>query len=63
MYKFTNGIVVFDKETRDNYIKAGMKLIEEEEKKENGKVQDKPVEGKSERVLEDAGKNKGINKK
>ena len=37
MYKFTNGIVVFDKETRDAYIKAGMTLIKEEkveEKKE-----------------------------
>lgn len=26
MYKFTNGIVVFDKKTRDAYIKAGMVL-------------------------------------
>ena len=37
MYKFTNGIVVFDKETRDAYIKAGMHLVEEkkvESKKE-----------------------------
>ena len=37
MYKFTNGIVVFDKETRDAYIKAGITLIKEEkveEKKE-----------------------------
>ena len=30
MYKFTNGIVVFDRETRDAYIKAGMKLEEKE---------------------------------
>lgn len=29
MYKFTNGIVVFDEETRDAYIKAGMHLVEE----------------------------------
>lgn len=35
MYKFTNGIVVFDKETRDKYINAGMTLVEEE--KANGK--------------------------
>lgn len=35
MYKFTNGIVVFDEETKDAYIKAGMHLVEEE------KVEDK----------------------
>lgn len=37
MYKFTNGVVVYDKETRDAYIKAGMSLVEEkkvESKKE-----------------------------
>ena len=28
MYKFTNGIVVFDEKTRDNYIKAGMRLAD-----------------------------------
>ena len=28
MYKFTNGIVVFDEKTRDAYIKAGMRLEE-----------------------------------
>lgn len=28
MYKFTNGIVVFDKNTRDAYLKAGYNLIE-----------------------------------
>ena len=30
MYKFTNGIVVFDEKTRDDFIKAGYKLVEEE---------------------------------
>lgn len=35
MYKFTNGIVVFDTETRDRYIKAGMSLVEEKEKNDN----------------------------
>lgn len=29
MYKFTNGIVVYDEKTRDSYIKSGMKLISE----------------------------------
>lgn len=28
MYKFTNGIVVFDEKTKDAYIKAGMVLAE-----------------------------------
>ena len=28
MYKFTNGIVVFDEETKNAYIKAGMVLEE-----------------------------------
>ena len=28
MYKFTNGIVVFDEKTKDSYLKAGYKLAE-----------------------------------
>jgi uncharacterized protein (DUF1015 family) len=28
MYKFTNGLVVFDEKTRDNYIKTGYRLVE-----------------------------------
>lgn len=63
MYKFTNGIVVFDEETRDNYIKAGMKLIEEEVKEENGEVQDKPIEEEPEELLQNVRKNKTANKK
>ena len=50
MYKFTNGIVVFDKKTRDAYIKAGMRLVKEEKPKEvtnenssnNGTFEEKP---------------------
>ena len=34
MYKFTNGIVVFDEKTRDDFIKAGYRLVEEEKIKE-----------------------------
>lgn len=34
MYKFTNGVVVFDEKTRDDFIKAGYKLVEEEKIKE-----------------------------
>lgn len=28
MYKFTNGLVVFDEKTRDEYIEAGYRLVE-----------------------------------
>lgn len=50
MYKFTNGIVVFDKKTRDAYIKAGMRLVKEEKPKEvtdennsnDGVIEEKP---------------------
>lgn len=45
MYKFTNGIVVFDEKTRDNYLKAGYKLV-------NNKV-DKKVDNKIEKQLVD----------
>jgi hypothetical protein len=48
MYRFTNGVVCYDIETRDKYIKAGMTLVKEEkpeikEEKENVKdnLQDK----------------------
>lgn len=30
MYKFTNGVVVYDEATRDKYIKSGMTLVKEE---------------------------------
>lgn len=33
MYKFTNGVVVYDEATRDKYIKAGMTLVKQEVKK------------------------------
>lgn len=28
MYKFTNGLIVYDKKTRDKFIESGYKLIE-----------------------------------
>lgn len=37
MYKFTNGVVVYDEITRDKYIKAGMILVKEEIPKEEEK--------------------------
>lgn len=52
MYKFTNGIVVFDEKTRDDFIKAGYKLVKEEKIEEdkskdentsnNGTIEEKP---------------------
>jgi len=29
MYRFTNGVVVYDEETKNKYIKAGMILVKE----------------------------------
>lgn len=40
MYKFTNGVVVYDKETRDKYIKSGMILVEKKPKKEPEKKEE-----------------------
>lgn len=52
MYKFTNGIAVFDEKTRDDFIKAGYKLVKDEKKKEvklenenisnDGTIEEKP---------------------
>lgn len=52
MYKFTNGIVVFDEKTRDDFVKAGYRLVEEEKIKEvkledestsnDGTIEEKP---------------------
>lgn len=66
MYKFTNGIVVFDEETRDKYIQAGYILVKEDkkvEKKEidNGKADDKPISGEYSRKQEDTRKNRKPN--
>ena len=52
MYKFTNGIVVFDGKTRDDFIKAGYKLVEEEKieedkSKDENTSNDGTIEGKS----------------
>lgn len=42
MYKFTNGIVVFDKKTKDEYVKSGMILVQtKEDKLDNGKESSK----------------------
>ena len=53
MYKFTNGIVVYDERTRDNLIKAGYKLVKNENKKEQ------PVEENVE-VTDENSSNDGI---
>lgn len=56
MYKFTNGIVVFDEKTKDSYIKAGYKLVKDKKTKEvkledentsnNGTIEEKPRRSK-----------------
>ena len=56
MYKFTNGIVVFDEKTRDSYLKAGYKLVKNKKSKEvkledentsnNGTIEEKPRRSK-----------------
>ena len=56
MYKFTNGIVVFDEKTRNSYIKAGYKLVKDKKSKEvkledentsnNGTIEEKPRRSK-----------------
>lgn len=44
MYKFTNGVVVYDEITRDKYIEAGMTLVKEKkEKKEEIKVGEEKI--------------------
>jgi hypothetical protein len=32
MYKFTNGVVVFTEEDKNNYVKAGYVLVEDDKK-------------------------------
>ena len=46
MYRFTNGVVCYDIETRDKYIKAGMTLVKEEkpEIKEEKEISEKKEE-------------------
>lgn len=48
MYKFTNGVIVFTKEDRDNFLKAGYTLVEEknENKDNSGTVAEEPRECK-----------------
>lgn len=43
MYKFTNGVICYDIETRDKYVKAGMTLVKEEkaEVKEDKNVEER----------------------
>lgn len=35
MYKFTNGVVVFTEEDKNNFLKAGYILVKEDAKNEN----------------------------
>ncbi len=38
MYKFKNGVIVYDEATKDKYVAAGMILIEDEPKKEEKEI-------------------------
>jgi hypothetical protein len=54
MYKFSNGVVVFTEEDKENYIKAGYILVEET----------KPVaEEKKEKIVEEEDSNGIVGKK
>ena len=44
MYKFTNGVVVYDEATRDKYISSGMTLVQEEPKKKEEENGDKKIQ-------------------
>lgn len=45
MYKFTNGVVCYDEETKNKYLSAGMSLVKEEpEKKEEKQIGDKDLQ-------------------
>ena len=46
MYKFTNGIVVFTEEDKENFLRAGLKLVEEVKDENNSKDKDRIVETK-----------------
>ena len=47
MYKFSNGVVIFDKKTAEEFIKNGYKLIEQPVKKEEvtkvEQIDDEPI--------------------
>lgn len=63
MYKFTNGIVVFDEETRDKYIQAGYILVKEEKKEDKveNETESKPVSQERPREQKNIRKNRNAN--
>ena len=46
MYKFTNGIVVFTEEDKENFLKAGLILEKEEKNEDNSENKDRVIETK-----------------
>ena len=40
MYKFTNGVVVFTEEDKENFLRAGYVLVEEKKEEKNVKEND-----------------------
>lgn len=47
MYRFSNGIVVYDEATRDKYIAAGMILVEDEPKKEVKEIGEEKIQSET----------------
>ena len=56
MYKFTNGFIAYDKETANNLINAGFKLLEDKkitEIKEESKEENDKFENNNESVAKE----------
>ena len=44
MYKFTNGVVCFTEEDKENFLKGGLVLVEEKEEKVGEENNDRIIE-------------------
>ena len=47
MYKFTNGIIVYDSKTKDKFLKNGYKLVKKEEVDGNKQSNNRIIKEKS----------------
>ncbi len=60
MYKFTNGIVVFNEKTRDEYLKAGYKLEIKSKKIESQHIPAGIIEFEKSEELNENNSNDGV---
>lgn len=60
MYKFTNGLVVFDEKTRDAYVKAGYKLDIKSEKIESQNIPAGLIEFEKNEEINESNSDDGI---